>query len=113
MLEWFKNLNPTVQGAIITSLFGIIGVIIAGLFGLVKKGVPTKNNVTIKQKQGRDSRGTQIGIQNNYNNNTTIQLGDTIADNGTIIFDGGDAFNNGSIRYEPVQSNESEENKNE
>ena len=113
MLDWFKNLDPVVQGAIISGVVAIIVAVITGVFGLVKKGNDANQKTVIKQKQERDSKGTQVGIQNNYNN-TTIQLGNTTIDDGTIIIDGGNATGGGGIRYEPsTNSSNSEENKDE
>ena len=60
MLEWFNNLDPVVQAAVITSLGGII----VACLGLVKKSKASKKN-NIKQKQ-KGTNNTQIGIQNNY-----------------------------------------------
>lgn len=114
MLDWFKNLDPVVQGAIISGVVAIIVAVITGVFGLAKKGNDARHKAIIKQKQERNSKGTQIGIQNNYNNNTTIQLGDTTLDDGTIIIDGGNATGSGGIRYEPsTNSSNSGENKDE
>lgn len=60
MFEWFENLDPVVQAAVITAL----GSIIVTCLGLVKKSNEKKKN-NIKQIQmGRNN--TQIGIQNNY-----------------------------------------------
>jgi len=105
MLNWFKNLDPVVQGAIISGVVAIIVAVITGVFGLVKKGKDANHKTVIKQKQERDSKGTQVGIQNNYNNSTTIQLGNTTIDDGTIIIDGGNATRGGGIRYEPSTNN--------
>ena len=80
----------------------------------MKQGGSKNTNINFKQKQKRGSNGTQIGIQNNYNNNTTIQFGDTTVDDGTIIIDGGNANGGGGIRYEPsTNGSNSEGNKDE
>ena len=114
MLDWFKNLDPVVQGAIISGVVAIMVAVITGVFGLAKKGNDATHKTVIKQKQGCDSKGTQIGIQNNYNNNTTIQFGDTTVDDGTIIIDGGNANGGGGIRYKPSKNgSNSEGNKDE
>lgn len=114
MLDWFKNLDPVVQGAIVSGIVAIIVAVITGVFGLVKRGNDAKNNTVINQKQGRGSKGTQIGVQNNYNNKTTIQFGDTTVDDGTIIIDGGNATGGGGIRYKPaMNSDKSGEKKDE
>ena len=64
MFEWFKNLDSAVQAAIITTVGAILCAIIAGIFGLKKKG-NSSNNTNIKQKQ-KGKNNTQIGVQNNY-----------------------------------------------
>lgn len=102
MIEWFNKLDPLVQAAVITGLATVVGAVVTGIF----KSKSSKKHIKIKQKQNNCYGGTQIGIQNNYNNNTTIQFGDTTADNGTLIIDGGDAFNNSGVRYEPAQNKE-------
>ena len=66
MLDWFKSLDPVVQGAIISGVVTIIVALITGIFGLIKKCKDSKNNTVIRQKQGIGNKGTQIGIQNNY-----------------------------------------------
>ena len=101
--------------AIISASGVVLAALIAGVFSLVKRSKENKNtNINIKQKQTLFNKGNQVGIQNNYNNNTTIQLGDTTLDDGTIIIDGGNATGGGGIRYEPsTNSSNSGENKDE
>lgn len=94
MIEWLKELDPTVQAAIITGC----ATIIAGVFSLVKKGKGSKRGINIKQSQGIGNKGTQIGVQNN----TNITIGNKTIDDGTIIIDGGTASGGGGIKYEPV-----------
>ncbi len=97
--------------AIIGAGGAIVAALIAGIFTLLKNNKDSKSSVKIKQK-GRNS--TNIGQQNNYNNNTTIQLGETTAPDGTIIISGGNASEGGGIRYEPSENNaESREKKDE
>lgn len=86
---------------IIIAIIGAIGVVLAALIGLFKRSNNTGKNVKIKQKQGISNNGTQIGVQHNYNNNTTIKLGDAVVDDGTLIIDCGNASGGGGIRYEP------------
>ena len=66
MLNWLKNLDPVVQGAIISGVVAIIVAVITGIFSLIKRSKDSKSNTVIKQKQGIGNKGTQIGIQNNY-----------------------------------------------
>lgn len=114
MLDWFKNLDPSVQGAIITGVVAIIVAVITGVFGLAKKEKGTEHKTIIKQKQARDGNGPQIGIQNNYNTNTTIKCGDNSIDDSTSIIDINNATGCGGIRYEhSTNSSNSEVNKNE
>ena len=101
--------------AIISAAGVVLAALIKGIFSIAKSKdnsqSSTKHNqynkTNIKQKQGFASRGTQIGVQNNYNNNTTVKFGDTTIDNGTIIIDGGTASGGGSIRYEPSENKDS------
>ena len=72
MLEWFNSLEPVVQAALITAIASVLGAIIAGIFGLLKKDKKTTDGMTINQKQGIANKGTQIGIQNNYNSNNAV-----------------------------------------
>ena len=67
MFEWFKNLDPAVQAAVITGVCGVLGTIVAGVFTLLKKGNNSKSGINIKQTQ-KGKNNTQIGIQNNYGN---------------------------------------------
>ena len=55
ILNWFKNLDTVVQGAIISGVVTIIVAVITGVFGLVKKGNDANHKTIIKQKQERDS----------------------------------------------------------
>ena len=55
--------------AIIGGIAGILSAIIAGVFSLIKRKKETKNIINIKQKQWIANKGTQIGVQNNINNN--------------------------------------------
>lgn len=113
MLELFDNLAPAVQSAVIGACATIMAAIIAGIFSLVKKSKKNKNDAIINQKQGLGNKGTQIGVKNNYNNNTTIAFGNTTVDAGTLIIDCGNA-SGGGIRFAPTPDNDkSGENKNE
>ena len=69
MLEWFNSLTPGVQASVIGGCATVIGAVITGVFSLIKRKKETKNITNIKQKQGIANKGTQIGIQNNINNN--------------------------------------------
>ena len=73
MLDWFKNLDPVVQGAIISGVVAIIVAVITGIFILIKKSKDSKCSTIIKQKQGIRNNGTQIGIQNNYGSSDRIK----------------------------------------
>ena len=73
MLDWFKNLDPVVQGAIISGVVAIIVAVITGIFSLIKKSKDSKSSTIIKQKQGVGNKGTQIGIQNNYGSSDSIK----------------------------------------
>jgi len=73
MLDWFKNLDPVVQGAIISGVVAIIVAVITGIFSLIKKRKDSKCSTIIKQKQGIRNNGTQIGIQNNYGSSDSIK----------------------------------------
>lgn len=66
MFELFKNLDSTIQAAIITTIGAILCAIIAGIFGLKKK-VNSANNSNIKQKQ-KGKNNIQIEVQNNFVN---------------------------------------------
>lgn len=57
--------------AIISGIAGILSAIIAGVFSMMKRKKGTKNITNIKQKQGIANKGTQVGIQNNINNNNS------------------------------------------
>lgn len=52
---------------IIIAIIGAVAVVLAAVIGLFKKGNDTETNIKIKQKQWIGNKGTQIGIQNNYN----------------------------------------------
>ena len=72
MLDWLKNLDPVVQGAIISGVVAIIVAVITGIFSLANRNKESKSNIVIKQKQGIGNKGNQTGIQNNYaSNNST------------------------------------------
>ena len=64
MLEWFNNLDPTVQAAIITGGCTILGALI-GFIGLwIKKKGDNKPNVSKNIKQENSgNNGVQIGEQ--------------------------------------------------
>ena len=90
MLTWFKELDSTVQ-------YGVVGVIASTLLKVLFKKKPKATSHTIiKQKVGHNNKGDVIGIQNN----TTITLGDTDIDNGTLVIDGGTAIGSGCIKVE-------------
>lgn len=85
---------------IVIAIIGAVGVVLAavitGIFTVFSKGKPSKQSI-LKQSQ-RGKNNTQIGIQNN----NTIHIGGTTADNGTLIIDCGDASGGGEIRCEPA-----------
>ena len=66
MLDWFKNSDPAVQGAVISGIVAIIVALITGIFGLIKRDKDSKNGTMIKQRQWIGNKGTQMGVQNNY-----------------------------------------------
>lgn len=51
---------------IIIAIISAAGVILAAVIGLFKRSNNTGKNMKIQQKQGIGNKGTQIGIQNNY-----------------------------------------------
>ena len=95
MLTWFKELDSTVP-------YGVVGLIVGALLKvlfkkvLFKKKPKATSHTIIKQKVGHNNKGDVIGIQNN----TTITLGDTDIDNGTLVIDGGTAIGSGCIKVE-------------
>ena len=98
---------------IIIAVIGAAGVVLAALIGSFKKNSNGEKTIKIKQRQ-EGQNNTQIGVQNNYNSNTTVQFGDAAVDDGTIIIDCGNASGGGGIRYESsMNSNKSGENKDE
>ena len=92
MLAWFKELDSTVQYGVV----GVIAGVLALLKVLFKKKPKATSHTIIKQKVGHNNKGDVIGIQNN----TTITLGDTDIDNGTLVIDGGTAIGSGCIKVE-------------
>ena len=60
MFEWFKNLDPVVQAAIITAIGGIV---IAIINSKRKKDKPTSNKVSTKQTNN-GSNNVNMGEQN-------------------------------------------------
>lgn len=100
MFEWFKNLDPVVQAAFIGGCATIIGVIITGMFSLVKKSKGAQSSTNINQKQGICNKGTQMGVQN-----ITTNLDDISVEDGAIIIASKNGYKNNSIRNGDILNN--------
>lgn len=63
-MDWFLELNTTVQGAIVTAAGTVLAAIIKGLFSMIDRGKNKTVKVVIKQKTSGNNN-TFIGMQNN------------------------------------------------
>lgn len=87
---------------IIVAIIGAGAVIAAAVIAKIpisKKNTDRANHGTSINQQVQGDNNTIIGTQNN----TTLQVGDTPLNGGTIVITGGDAYDGGKIEYEPEE----------